>query len=362
MSWLDALRGLRTAPVSVRYSGAAAVVLVALGVGSVSEGRLPDAPSAPLFAAVLLIAWLLGFGPAALAAGVGGVALRALDGGPTWHFDRRDASWLLLFVVIVIAMAWLASTVRRLADERHHLLARERAARADAEEAGRAKDRFLISVSHELKTPLGVILDWVHLLRSGKLRDEQVAAALETIERNARVQAKLVADLLDVARAICGKEPDLARREVDVPDVVRHVVESHQPQARAGGVTLVSHGDGAATVVGDPERLQQVVNNLVSNAMKFTPAGGHIHVAVTSDPTVARIVVRDTGEGIDGTVLPYIFEPFHQGEPERRRPEGLGLGLAITRHIVEMHGGTIRARSAGRDRGATFIVELPRLA
>ncbi len=363
MSWLDSLRGLRAAAPIVRYAGAAAVVLVSLAVGIVSEGRLPHATSAPLFAAVLLIAWLLGFGPATLAAALGGTALRYLDDSAAgWHFDGRDASWLLLFFVTVLAMAWLASMVRRLEDERRHLLTRERAARADAEEASRDKDRFLVFVSHELKTPLGVVLDWLHLLRTGKLRDDQIPAALETIERNTRLQAKLVADLLDVARAVSGKEIDIAMREVDVPEVVRHVIESHQPQAKAGGVTLASHGPGATTVLGDPERLQQVVSNLVSNAMKFTPAGGRIHVAVTSDTGVARIVVHDTGEGIDGTVLPHIFEAFRQGEPGRRRSEGMGLGLAISKHIVEMHGGTIRAESAGADRGATFIVELPRVA
>jgi signal transduction histidine kinase len=363
MAWLDALRRLRVARAPVRYAGAAVVVLIGLAVGIASEGRLPEAPSAPLFAAVLLIAWLFGFGPATLAAAVGGVALRSLDdAGTAWHFDRRDTSWLLLFVVTVLAMAWLASSIRRLEDERGHLLARERAARAEAEEASRAKDRFLVYASHELKTPLGVILDWLHLLRNGKLSDEQIPAALDTIERNTRLQAKLVADLLDVARAARGKETDIARRTVDIPEVVRHVVEAHQPQAQAGGVTLVSHGQGGTTVLGDPDRLQQVVSNLICNAMKFTPAGGHVHVAVTSDAEMARIVVRDTGEGIDGTILPHIFEAFRQGEPGRRRPDGMGLGLAIAKHIVELHGGTIRARSGGPDRGATFIVELPRVA
>jgi signal transduction histidine kinase len=273
-----------------------------------------------------------------------------------------EAAWLLLVVVAVLATTWVAWSVRRLDADRRRLLARERAARAEAEEAGRAKDRFLVAVSHELKTPLGVVLDWLHLLRAGKLEGDQVTAALDTIERNTRVQAKLVADLLDVARAVSGKETDIARCEVDVPQIVRGVVQAHQPQARAHGVRLVSHDRGPTTVIGDPDRLQQVVTNLVSNAMKFTPAGGRVHVIVTSDTGVARIVVRDTGEGIDGTALPHIFDAFCQGAAGRRRHDGIGLGLAITRHIVEMHGGTIRARSGGPDRGATFIVELPRAA
>jgi signal transduction histidine kinase len=363
MSWLESLRTLRAAAPTVRYAVAAPVVLVSLVPGIVSEQRWPHATSVPLFAAVLLVAWLLGVGPAVFAAVLGVTALRYLDDGAAgWHLDPRDAPSILVFFVTVLAMAWLASTVRRLEDERRQLLARERGARADAEEASRDKDRLLLFVSHELKTPLSVILNWLHLLRTDQLRPDQIPGALETIERNTRMQAKLVTDLLDVARSVRGNEIDIPKREVDVPEIVRHVIESHQPQAKAGGLTLASRHPDAATVLGDPDRLQQVVSNLVSNAMKFTPAGGRVNVRVVSDTDVARIVVHDTGEGIDGAVLPYIFEAFRQGEPGRRRPEGLGLGLAITKHIVEMHGGTIRAMSRGPNRGATFIVELPRVA
>src|SRR5688572_16064332 len=301
MSWLESLRRLRTATALVRYPAAAALVALPVAAGVVANAHVAHPASAPLFAAVILIAWLLGFGPAALAAAMAAAALRYVgDKAGGWQLDARDASWLLLFVVTVLVTAWLASTVRRLADERHYLLARERAARADAEEASRIKDQFLVFVSHELKTPLTAILNWLHLLRLDKVPGAQIPTVLETIERNTRLQARLVGDLLDVARAVRGKDLELAMREVDVPDVVQHVIESHQPQAKAGGIMLAGHRDRAATVLGDPERLQQVVSNLVSNAMKFTPAGGHVHVAVTSDTDVARIVVRDNGEGIDG--------------------------------------------------------------
>jgi signal transduction histidine kinase len=359
MSSLDTLRGLRTSAPMFRYAAAAAVMLVALGVCIVSEARLHHATSAPLFAAVILIAWLFGLGPAMLAAALGGTALRYLDDSAVGrHLDGRDLQWLLLFLVTVLAMAWLTSRVRRLEDARSQLLARERAARAEAEAASRAKDRFLAFVSHELKTPLSAILGWLHLLRTDRLRPDQIPHALETIERNTRLQATLIADLLDVARAAGGKM-DITMREVDVSEVVRDVIDSHQPQADAGGVTLASQSDGATTILGDAERLQQVISNLVLNAMKFTPAGGHVEVAATREAGVARIVVHDTGEGIDSAVLPHIFEAFRQGEPGLRRPEGLGLGLAISKYIVEMHGGTIRAESAGPGCGATFIVELP---
>ena len=363
MSWLESLHRLRAAAPVVRYPAAAALVFLAVGAAVVAEAHVAQPASAPLFAAVILIAWFFGFGPAVLAAALGGAVLRYVAGQTgRWQLDGRDAGWLLLFGVTVLATAWLASTVRRLEDERRYLLARERAARADAEEASRIKDQVVMFVSHELKTPLTAILNWLHLLRTDKVRAEQIPTVLETIERNTRLQAKLVGDLLDDARAVRGKEIDLAMREVDVPDVVRHVIESHQPEAKAGGITLANHPDDGATVLGDPERLQQVVSNLVSNAMRFTPAGGQVNVAVTTDNRVARIVVHDTGEGIDGTVLPYIFEAFRQGERAQRRSDGLGLGLAITKHIVEMHGGTIRAESPGANRGETFIVELPRVA
>jgi signal transduction histidine kinase len=355
----DSLRGLRTSAPILRYAAAAAVMLVALGVGIVAEAQLHQGTSAPLFAAVLLIAWLFGFGPAILATALGGTALRYVDDSTVGRrLDERDLVWLALFFVTVLAMAWLTSRVRGLEDARRQLLASEREARAEAEAASRAKDRFLAFVSHELKTPLSAILGWLQLLRTDKLRPDQIPRALETMERNTRLQAMLIADLLDVARAAGGKM-DITMREVDVSEVVRHVIDSHQPQADAGGVTLASHGQGATTVLGDPERLQQVISNLVLNAMKFTPAGGHVEVAATSEAGVARIVVHDSGEGIDSAVLPHIFEAFRQGEPGLRRPEGLGLGLAISKYIVEMHGGTIRAESAGTGCGATFIVELP---
>jgi signal transduction histidine kinase len=335
----------------------ATVVIVSLAVGITSQAVLGHATGLPLFAAVLLIAWVFGFGPAIFAAALGGTGLRYLT-GTRWRLDDQDVFWLLMFFVTVLVMAWLASTVRRLEDERAQLLARERQARAEAEAASHAKDTFLAMVSHELRTPLTAVVGWLGLLRSGTVRADQMEPALETIERNVRMQASLIQDLLDVSRAVGGKL-DIAMRDVDLSELARHTAQSHRPQADAAGVTLVSDAPPTVTVLGDAGRLQQVMSNLVSNAIKFTPAGGLVELAITTEADIARIVVRDTGEGIDPALLPHIFDHFRQGESGRRRPEGLGLGLAIAKHIVEAHGGSVRARSDGGGHGATFIVELP---
>lgn len=358
---LEPLRRLRTSSPTLRYTATAAVVIVSLAVGITSQAILGHATSLPLFAAVLLIAWVFGFGPAIFAAALGGTGLRYLDDRARWRLDDRDVFWLLMFFVTVLVMAWLASTVRRLEDERAQLLARERQARAEAEAASHAKDTFLATVSHELRTPLTAVLGWLRLLRSGKVQADQIEPALGTIERNVRMQANLIQDLLDVSRAVGGKL-DIAMRDVDLSELARHTAKSHRPQADAAGVTLVSHAPTTVTVLGDAGRLQQVMSNLVSNAIKFTPAGGLVELAITTEADIARIVVRDTGEGIDSALLPHIFDHFHQGESGRRRPEGLGLGLAIAKHIVEAHGGSVRARSDGGGHGATFIVELPAAA
>jgi signal transduction histidine kinase len=360
MSLLEPLRRLRTSRASIRYPAAAAVTAAALALTAVLAPAMLRAPGAPLFAAVLVIAWLLGFGPAILATVVGVLALEYLadESSRHWRFDEPEVLWMLLFFVTVLAMAWLASAIRRLEDERIQLLAREREAHAQAECANRATEDFLAIVSHELRTPLTSTLGWLHVLRSGRLQPGQARRAVETIERNTRLQAKLIDDLLDVSRAAAGKF-DVAMRDVDLSKIVRNVIDAHWPRADAAGVTLRSRVTSTVTIVGDGQRLQQVVNNLVSNAIKFTPAGGHVEVIVARDAGAARVVVRDTGEGIEPALLPHVFDRFRQGESGLRRPDGLGLGLAIVKYIVQAHGGTVRAESPGLGQGATFIVDLP---
>ncbi len=251
---------------------------------------------------------------------------------------------------------------KRAEAEREEYLARAEAARCAAEEANRAKDAFLATVSHELRTPLTPILAWSGALRLGVVDPEQRSAALAAIQRNARAQARLIDDLLDVSRVISG-DWRVALRPVALGAVVRGAVDVIRPAAELKGVALETSVPPLPVAVrGDPERLQQVVWNLVSNGVKFTPRGGTVAVAVERTGDRARIVVRDTGAGISSDFLPHVFERFRQGDSSTtRRHGGLGLGLAIVRALVERHGGTVYAESGGPGRGATFTVELPLL-
>ncbi|MEP7342533.1 MAG: response regulator [Acidobacteriota bacterium] len=250
--------------------------------------------------------------------------------------------------------------------ERAVLLVREQAARAEAEKANRLKDEFLATVSHELRAPLNAMLGWVTLVRNGRLDEETEARALETIERNARVQKKLIDDLLDVSRIITGKL-HLDLRPTDLVSVIEAAVESVRPAATAKGVRLQMTLDPAANASEpvqlfhlDPNRLQQVIWNLASNAVKFTGAGGSVEVRFKHLGQQAEIVVNDTGIGIAPEFLPFVFERFRQADGTiTRKHDGLGLGLAIVRHLVEMHGGTVHADSAGEGTGATFKINLP---
>jgi PAS domain S-box-containing protein len=242
------------------------------------------------------------------------------------------------------------------------LLAAERAARADAEAANRGKDEFLAVLSHELRTPLTAMLGWIALLRPGRLSAERTRYALEVIERNARMQAQLINDLLDVSRIVAGKM-ELDRLAVDLAGVVERAVESAQREAEAKRIRVTTQVDPAAgPVLGDVTRLEQIVGNILANALKFTPAEGHVDVVLDRHQGRARLRVTDSGPGIAPDVLPHVFERFRQAESSsRRRHEGLGLGLAIVRHLVETHDGIVRADN-GPDGGAVVTVELPLLA
>jgi PAS domain S-box-containing protein len=238
------------------------------------------------------------------------------------------------------------------------------AARRQAEEANRLKDEFLATVSHELRTPLNAILGWAQILRGNDVGPEDVEHGLDTIERNARAQAQLIGDLLDVSRIVSGKLR-LDLRTVDLPPIVEAAIEACRPAADAKGVQLDRFLDASAGPVdGDPDRLQQVVWNLISNAVKFTPRGGRAEVLLRrgggGEDATAEIIVSDTGHGIDPQFLPHVFDRFRQADATTTRQHGgLGLGLAIVRHIVELHGGSIEAHSEGENRGATFVVSLP---
>jgi PAS domain S-box-containing protein len=251
---------------------------------------------------------------------------------------------------------------KRIEQERELLLENAQRARAEAEAASRAKDAFLATVSHELRTPLSPILAWSTMLRQGALDASKTERALETIERCARNQAQLVEDLLDVSRIVAGKL-HLAVRPVDLGPVVRAALDVVRPAAEAKEILLqvVLDPDGGQ-VSGDPERLQQVVWNLLSNAVKFTPRGGRVRVVLERVGSHLEIAVSDSGQGIAPDFLPYVFERFRQADGTTTRAHaGLGLGLAIVRHIVELHGGSVHAESPGDDGGAAFTVKLPLL-
>jgi PAS domain S-box-containing protein len=243
---------------------------------------------------------------------------------------------------------------------RAELLRMEQQARLSAEASNRAKDEFLAVLSHELRTPLTAMLGWIRMLALGRLDEASTAHAIDVIERNTRLQAQIVEDLLDVSRIISGKMV-LLLRDVRLGATVEAAAEGLRVTAAAKDVGLdLRVPPEMGTVRGDPGRLEQVFSNLLSNAVKFTPAGGRVTVAAEPLAEGVRVTVTDTGRGIEPSLLPYVFEPFRQAEGASRRTHtGLGLGLAIVRHLVELHGGRVEATSAGLGRGSTFTVWLP---
>jgi len=285
--------------------------------------------------------------------------------GTEWPIDDtaapiRSQEGEVLGVVLVFRDI---SERKRMESERERLLSSAQAAQKEAEQANRLKDEFLATASHELRTPLTAVVGWSRMLRTGKLDAENSARALEAIERNATLQTKLIDDLLDVSRIITGKLI-LDRRAIEMAHVLSDAVNTVRPAADAKHITIVTSFDAeTGPVLGDANRLQQVVWNLLSNAVKFTPKNGRIEVGLQRVNSQAEISVRDSGEGISSEFLPYVFDRFRQGDGKTTRlHSGLGLGLAIVRQLVELHGGTVNAHSDGPGRGATFEMRLPVLS
>ncbi len=252
-------------------------------------------------------------------------------------------------------------TTRKQADaEREALLVAERAARAEAERIGLMKDQFLATLSHELRTPLNAILGWAQILASRARGDDELAEGLAVIERNTQLQARLIEDLLDMSRIVSGKIR-LDVQQVDLQDVIKAAVASVRHSADARQIRMQVVLDPlAGPVWGDPARLQQCFWNLLSNAIKFTPRGGRVEVALHRVDSHLEICVTDTGAGINSDFLPHVFERFRQADASTtRRHGGLGLGLSIVKHLIELHGGRIAAHSAGEGQGATFCINLP---
>ncbi|WP_437587969.1 PAS domain-containing protein [Sorangium sp. So ce1000] len=290
------------------------------------------------------------------------------DGSIRWVHDRgrtvgdRDGSPLFLTGAVVDI-----TELKQLERERTELLRREQQALAQsekdrirAEDANRMKDEFLATVSHELRTPLTAILGWARLIKDKDLGPERVLQGMASIERNAHAQAQIVDDILTVSRIITGKLR-LRTIAVDLAVVIEAAVDTITPTAKAKEIEIrVEPGEGLSRVCGDPDRLQQVMWNLLSNAVKFTPKRGLVTVRVGRSDSQVAISVTDNGKGIATSFLPYVFDRFRQGDSSPTRAHGgLGLGLAIVRHIVELHGGTVEAESPGEGRGATFTVTLP---
>jgi len=276
-------------------------------------------------------------------------------GAIAFHY-RNPHHFNELEVRVATTLANLAEAAIRTAE----LYEEQRELRARAEEASRLKDEFLATVSHELRTPLNAILGWARILHSGKLDAVSARRAAETIERNARSQNQIIEDLLEVSRIITGKLR-LEVSLVDLHSVLEEAIDSVKPAVRAKGIQLQSKLDPCAgPVTGDPERLQQVFWNLLSNAVKFTAEGGRIQVQLHRIGSHVEITVEDNGIGIEKKFLPYVFDRFRQADSTAARTHGgMGIGLAIVRHLVELHGGTVHAESRGAGQGSTFTVSLP---
>jgi len=274
-----------------------------------------------------------------------------------------DSRWFLLRMVPerdenARIRGWICTATD--IDEQKKLLAATQEARSQAEVANRTKDEFLATVSHELRTPLNAILGWTRMLRTGAVEPRSLQRVLETIERNARMQTQLVDDILDVSRIIAGKMR-INIQKADLHGVARSALDAVRPAAEAKGVNLVADlAADAAEFYGDPDRLQQVIWNLLANAIKFTPRDGRVELRVARTHSETEIRVSDSGIGIAPDFLPHVFDRFRQADSSITRAQGgLGLGLAIVRHLVEVHGGTVRAESEGEGKGAQFVVRLP---
>jgi PAS domain S-box-containing protein len=289
--------------------------------------------------------------------------LRRYDGEFRWHLSRarplRDNDGKILL--------WFGTNTdvtdqRRLAQERESLLVSERAAREEAERVNQMKDEFLATLSHELRTPLNAILGYASLMQMVEMNGPDLAEAISTIERNARLQAQLIEDLLDMNRIISGKIR-LDVQDVNLVDVVDEAIAAVKPTAEAKNIALLRVVDAEQRIVrGDPSRLQQVVWNLLSNAIKFTPNGGHVQLVLENVGSQVEILICDSGQGIAPDFLPHVFDRFRQADASStRRHGGLGLGLAIVRQLVELHGGSVRVNSPGVGLGAEFAVTLPLL-
>jgi signal transduction histidine kinase len=313
-------------------------------------------------AAIVITAWRVGVYPSLAAMFLAVLAMDYFFNPPLFALEIsiNNLASTVVFIIVALLIGWIDADRKRILVERDRLLESEKQARIAAEDANRAKDQFLAMVTHELRAPLNTIIGWAQVLRQGKFGEKEVSTALSAIERNAFLQSQLVSDLLDISRIRAGKfHVDL--HPIDLASCLRAAIESIEPAIMAKHIKLETIFDeNVPQVMGDSDRLQQVFWNLLSNAVKFTPKNWRIDVRLECSDKYARVAVSDTGIGISSEFLPFVFDAFSQfDDTAKNKHGGLGLGLAIVRHLVEAHGGTIKAKSAGKNLGATFIVELP---
>jgi signal transduction histidine kinase/ActR/RegA family two-component response regulator len=344
-----------------QYLTAVAAVALAFLIRLALKPLIGDASPFLVFTPALMVAaWYGGVGPAILATAVGATLgnhffLRTIGEPGLEHWDRV-ALFLLVGGLIMSLTTVLRASRRRLAEG----LWREQQARAEAEAANQTKDDFISLISHELQTPVSVVSGWTSAIRKRQLHGETLKVALDAIERNAQVQSRLVQDLFDRSRIVNGRlrfEPQI----VSLSEILRAAVEQMRPAFDHKNIELtIAIQDTRDRMSADPVRLQQVFTNLLSNAAKFTPSGGHIAVRASYVGSTAMITIKDDGVGISADFLPHVFDGFQQDRRTQvASARGLGLGLSIARHFVERHGGTIRATSDGAGKGATFVVVLP---
>jgi signal transduction histidine kinase len=277
-----------------------------------------------------------------------------------WPLTWREVLLLGLFGLVALGVVALTAGRRAFDDHLARALQEAEAARRQAEQSSRLKDQFLATLSHELRTPLNAVLGWAHLLASGKVEQSRIPHALASIERNAMAQKQLVDDLLDTSAIVSGRLR-LDPKDIDLAEVAGSALDAVRLSMESRNQRLVTDLQPVRTF-GDADRLRQVIWNLLSNAAKFTPPGGEIRLVVARAESAAQIVVADTGRGIRPEFLPHVFDPFRQAESTATRTSGgLGLGLALVRHIVEAHGGRVEVTSAGGGKGATFVVTLTAL-
>jgi len=336
--------------VAVLSSGLAVLAVILL------KNRLTNpSPLVPYLGAVMFSSWYGGLMPGLLATALNSVAFIYFSLPPTNSLalhGLESAVRLCEFLVVALLICML-NAARSAAHQR----AEE--ALAEARRANSIKDQFLATVSHELRTPLNSILGWAHLLRSGKLTEADRERGLEMIEHNTHAQAQLVEELLDVSRIASGKL-QIQTGPLELAPVIEAAVDTVRPTAQAKGIQLHTALDPLSWILGDRDRLQQVIWNLLTNAVKFTPENGHIEVKLERERDQARITVSDTGIGINPEFLPHVFDRFSQADTSPTSANrGLGLGLAIVRHLVEAQGGTVEVESRGLGQGTAFTVRIP---